>query len=124
MSPSTQEQQPEDITWVRYCQKLGTQLKAGRVTFLEYAHGVTLGVISATEEQFLRCVDAVPVDVLPRYADFLKSWLVPTDFMPSPLPFLAGDYSVTDAEAAQARLKPGSARLYRVIQDRTAQSSG
>lgn len=120
MSSFMPGQQPEDVTWVRYCEKLGRQVQSDRVTFTEYAHGVTLGAISAPEEQLQQCVDAIPVAVLPQYVDFLKSWLVPADFMPSPRPFLVRNDSETDAEAAQARLKPKYVRLYRLVQDRMA----
>jgi hypothetical protein len=118
MTPTTPVERFEDATWVRYCQKLASQFQGKRVTFTEYAHGITLGMISASDEQLKRCVDVIPADVLPQYTNFLESWLVPADFMPSPRPFLAGDYSDADAEAARARLRPKYLRLYRLAQDR------
>ena len=110
----------EDATWIRYCDKLGRQFLSDRVTFDEFAHGLTVGAVSGSDDGMRQCVEGIPAEVLPRYAAFLRDFLVSSDFRPAALPFLVGVETEVEVRAVQDRLRPRYVRLDQVVQDRLA----
>src|SRR5262249_6034165 len=97
------------------CLKLARFLIAGRITFEEYANGVTLGIVSGLVDDMPACVETIPAGVATLYADYLRRSLEPIDVMPSPRAFLVGEVSEEEIEGMKQRLRPKYLRLYQLM---------
>jgi hypothetical protein len=100
---------------VTRCRKLAKFLSAGRITFEEYASNVTLGAVYGSIDDIPACVATVPADVAAQYADHVRTFLEPVDFMPCPRPFLAGGPTEEAVEETKRRLRPKYLRLYQLV---------
>ncbi|WP_406700687.1 hypothetical protein V5E97_18005 [Singulisphaera sp. Ch08] len=111
--PSLDHSTPSES--VTRCRKLAKFLNAGRITFEEYASNVTLGAVYGSIDDIPACVATVPAGVAAPYADYVRTFLEPVDFMPCPRPFLAGGPSEEAVEEAKRRLRPKYLRLYQLV---------
>jgi hypothetical protein len=102
------------------CQKLSRQLTAGYVTFVEYASNVTLIMISLSEERLEEAVELISLDVLTPYSDYLRETLEPIDYMPSPMPFMAGPRTDEDIKRKKEQLRPKYIKLHQIVKNRVA----
>jgi hypothetical protein len=115
MNSETQRSSGDSV--VQLCGKLWRSFEAGRIWFDEYALGLTITIIGASNDLMEPCIREIPSSVLARYRDFLQNHLEPVNFEPSPLAFLCW---VSDEEIAKKKkeLKPKYVRLYDLIRGR------
>jgi hypothetical protein len=93
-------------------------LKNGLITFSEYSYNVTLVIISGPDESIERAVELIPSDVTDQYEEYLRTYLEPVDYMPCPMPFLAGTVSEEDIEKKKRELKQKYIILHQLVKDK------
>jgi hypothetical protein len=101
-------------------EKLRRQLKSGLITFPEYAYNVTLVIISSPDEIMEEAVKLIPSDVTDQYQEYLRAHLEPVDYMPCPLPFLAGSISEEAIGQKKRQLRQKYIRLHGLVKDKLA----
>jgi hypothetical protein len=113
---------PEDASWdsrcIQNCRRFGTQLMENRITFEEFAYNVSVMIVSASDACMPQCIELIPCDVLPQYAEYLRAFLEPVDFKPCPLPFHVGPVSEEELESAKQQLRPRYIRLYHLVTEK------
>jgi hypothetical protein len=109
-----------DDMFLTSSRKLGRQLKAGIVTFIEYAFNLTLDMISMSDDAMIEAVGQIPPDAVAPYSDYLQENVGPVDYMPSPRPFIIGRPSDEEIEQAKRRLRPKYVNLHQLVKDRLA----
>jgi hypothetical protein len=115
MTDKSQASHPWDAGSVSECRKLRNHLVAGRVSFKEYAYNVTLHIIGCANDSLQACVEDIPEELRRQYAEYLRGFLEPVDFMPCPLPFLATWKSQELIERKKVELRPKYIRLYGLV---------
>jgi hypothetical protein len=102
------------------CRKLARFLTAGRITFEDYAYNVSLTIVRSPIDGIPQCVDTVPHEIVASYAEYLRGFLEPVDFMPCPKPFLAGIVSEEVFERTKREYRDRYLRLYEVMMERAS----
>ena len=108
----------DDAVALRGCEKLAIQVRRGIIAFAEYAPAVTDVILSGSDGSFPGCVDLIPSELVCQFAVFLRTFLEPIDFMPSPRHFMVGPYSEEEIDQKKSELRPKYVRLYELVKDR------
>lgn len=100
---------------IERCRKLARLLRAGRVTFEEYALNAMLTIVSAPEADATQCIESIPRESMEAYADYLRAALEPVEFMPDPGPFMVDTNDSGLRERLKRQFRPRYLRLYRAV---------
>jgi hypothetical protein len=112
---ATQWSEDEELNRIK---KYAMHLSTGRITFEEYAHTVLIMILNLPLDLVKKSVELIPDAIVEDYADFLRSYLEPVDFMPYPTAFLVGGETEESVKKKQRELKPKYVEVLRIVAER------
>jgi hypothetical protein len=124
MNLSSPDNYLDNLAAVTRCRIFGIHFTNGLMTFKEYAHTLTLMILTAPDECMPECVKTIPAEFIAEYTEYLRAWLTPLNFMPDPRPFLTGIPSDEIIEQKKKELMPRYVRLYHLMLDRRQPHQG
>jgi hypothetical protein len=104
---------------IRWCRRLLAQFEVGMITWNEFAYNIVLTLIYGCEDCMRAYVASIPVLIANQLFAHLQDFAVSVDFMPCPLPFIAGVASAEEVQRMKETLKPKYVQLYQAVRERT-----
>jgi hypothetical protein len=105
---------------VACCAKLARFFVAEKIDFDEYASNIIIRMVYVLDRDLPACIDTVPSQILAAYLDYLRSELVPVDFMPDPGSFLVQSDSPILIDRAKLLFRPKYLRLFELVCERAS----
>ena len=96
------------------CLKYLRMLEEERLTFEEYGQLITLRLFDVPDGSMRLCLETIPPGFLPAYRKYLHNLLIPVDFMPSPVAFVAR-FTPEDIERTRRELRPKYVAIYQLV---------
>ena len=90
-------------------------LEEERLTFEEYGQLITLRLFDVPDESMRLCLETIPLELIPAYRKHLHDLLLPVDFMPSPVAFIAPRFTPEDIENKRRELRPKYIAIYQLV---------
>lgn len=93
-------------------------LESGKITADEFQFNILLYFVKMSDSFWPEVASIIPDAVAQRFREYVREFLVPVDFMPSPAVFMVNTRSEAEIEAKKRELRPKYEALHRFWESR------